>query len=136
MTWIPTQDDSPYHRIGDEPAVRALVTRFYDHVDADEPSLARLHEHDEQGHVSAAARERFALFLVEWLGGPMVYSPTHGHPRLRMRHARLPIDAAMQQAWLRCMGRAMDDVGVDGELREFLDARFAEIAGNLRNVAG
>jgi truncated hemoglobin YjbI len=34
------------------------------------------------------------------------------------------------------MGRAMDDVGVDGELREFLDARFAEIAGNLRNVAG
>jgi hemoglobin len=126
--------DSPFDHIGGEAVVRRLVTRFYDHMDADEPALAQLHEHDDRGRVSAGARERFARFLVEWLGGPPQYSPVHGHPRLRMRHAHLPVDTAMRDAWLRCMQRAMDDVGVTGEVREFLDARFAEVAGFLRNV--
>jgi len=131
-----TAGDSPFDHVGGEDVVRRVVTRFYDHMDADEPALARLHEHDGQGHVSAEARERFARFLVEWLGGPAQYSPVHGHPRLRMRHAHLPIGMAMRDAWLRCMTRALDDVGVSGEVREFLDARFAEVAGFLRNVDG
>jgi hemoglobin len=51
-----------------------------------------------------------------------------------MRHARVPVDIAMRDAWLRCMTRALDDLSVAGELREFLDARFAEVANFLRNV--
>ncbi len=129
-----TESDMPYHRLGGEARVRELAARFYDHMDEREPALARLHEVDDAGHVSAGTRERFATFLVEWLGGPAAYSPAHGHPRLRMRHARVPVDEAMRDAWLRCMGRALDDLGVDGELRAFLDARFAEVAEMLRNV--
>lgn len=114
--------------------MRALAARFYDHMDEDEPALARLHQLDEAGRVSAGARERFALFLVEWLGGPLLYSPVHGHPRLRMRHARVPIDGAMRDAWLRCMNAAMDDVGVPSHTRPFLAQRFAEVAEFLRNT--
>jgi hemoglobin len=124
----------PFHRIGGEARVRELANRFYDHMDAAEPALARLHEVDEHGKVSRGSRDRFASFLVEWLGGPPVYSPVHGHPRLRMRHARLPVDSAMRDAWLRCMARAMDDLAIEGDLRGFLDARFAEVAQFLRNV--
>lgn len=127
-------DDLPFHRIGGEERVRELAARFYDHMDAEELALARLHELDEHGKVSRGARERFSAFLVEWLGGPSRYSPVHGHPRLRMRHARVPVDTSMRDAWLRCMTRAMDDLGVDGDLRRFLDARFAEVADFLRNV--
>ena len=136
MSWVPSQDDSPFTRLGEEQGVRRLVARFYDVMDANEPALAQLHELDEHGKVSAAARERFTLFLIEWLGGPATYSPVHGHPRLRMRHGRVPVNASMRDAWLRCMARAMDDQGVTGEEREFLDKRFAEVADFMRNVPG
>jgi len=130
-----TEGDSklPFHRLGGEARVRELAARFYDHMDADEPALARLHQVDEHGRVSQGSRERFATFLVEWLGGPVVYSTVHGHPRLRMRHGRVLVDVAMRDAWLRCMAKAMDDLGVEGEVRSFLDARFAEVADFLRN---
>ncbi len=132
MSWIPTRDDSPFHRLGEETA-RKLASRFYDHMDESEPALARLHEVDEHGHVSPGTRERFAHFLVEWLGGPMVYSTVHGHPRLRMRHAKVKVDSAMRDAWLRCMQKAMDDLAITGEVRSFLDGRFAEVASFLVN---
>jgi hemoglobin len=138
VTWKPAPGDMPFDRVGGEDAVRRLAARFYDHMDAEEPELARLHPLDEQGRVSPGARERFALFLVEWLGGPRRYSPKHGHPRLRMRHGRVAVDTAMRDAWLRCMARAMDDLGLEhgSEVRTFLDARFAEVADFLRNAPG
>jgi hemoglobin len=86
--------------------------------------------------VDPDVRERFALFLVGWLGGPQTYMELHGHPRLRMRHAKVPINEAMRDAWLRSMERALDARGVQGEVRDFLDARFADVANFLRNTEG
>ena len=80
-------------------------------------------------------RERFTLFLIGWLGGPQEYMARFGHPRLRMRHAHVPVDLAMRDAWLRCMRGAMDDCAIAGALREFLEDRFANVADFLRNVA-
>lgn len=132
--YVPSEKDTPYDRLGGDAAVRKLAARFYDHMDADEPALAKLHRLDANGKVDAGTRERFALFLVEWLGGPTLYSPVHGHPRLRMRHARVKIDVAMRDAWLRCMNAAMNDVGVPKETRPWLAQRFAEVADFLRNT--
>jgi hemoglobin len=126
---------TPFEAVGGEEKIRALVERFYDAMEA-EPPLLKLHALDEQGKVSRASRERFALFLIGWLGGPQEYMARHGHPRLRMRHAHVPVDEAMRDAWLRCMRRAMDETGVAGEVREFLEARLVETAEFLRNVPG
>src|SRR3569623_3136779 len=102
MTAPPDVDrPTPYDLLGGEPTIRALVERFYDAMDAQEPALAALHAR-EDGKVSRAARDRFGAFLVSWLGGPDDYVRAHGHPRLRMRHGRLPVDSAMRAAWLRC----------------------------------
>ena len=87
----------------------------------------------EVGRVHPEVRERFALFLVGWLGGPQDYVAQHGHPRLRMRHMHVPVDERMRDAWLRSMSRALDECGVTGELRAFLDQRFAEVADFMRN---
>lgn len=130
--WTPTETDNPYTRLGGREAVLALAEAFYDAMD-DEPELAKLHELDEQGRVSRRSRDRFGLFLVGWLGGPQEYMATHGHPRLRMRHARVPVSTKMKEAWLRCMAKAMDERKVDGEVRSFLNARFAEVGDFLRN---
>lgn len=136
MAWTPSPTDTPFLRIGGAEAVRALAERFYDEMEAHEPRLARLHQLDDGGHVSRGSRDRFALFLVGWMGGPQDYVAQHGHPRLRMRHARVSIDVGMRDAWLRTMQRALDARGVAGDLRTFLDARFAEVADFLRNVEG
>ena len=133
-TWLPTPEDTPYQRLGGSEGVKALINAFYDAMEAHEPKLARLHRLDEQGHISATSRERLGLFFIGWLGGPQDYTAQHGHPRLRMRHGRVPVDSAMRDAWLRCMQRALDARGVQGEVRTYLDGRMGEVAEFLRNV--
>ena len=98
------------------------------------PALTRLHRLNADGTVHAEARDRFALFLIGWLGGPQDYIERHGHPRLRMRHARVPVDESMRDAWLRSMHRAFDARGIDGDVRAFLERRFAEVADFMRNT--
>lgn len=131
--WTPSPGDSPFDRLGSE-RIRALVTRFYDHMEAHEAALARLHALDETGRITAATRDHFALFLQFWLGGPQEYLQVRGHPRLRLRHARAPIDAAMRDAWLRCMTAALDAEPLDPGVRSWLDRRFADVADFLRNT--
>jgi len=113
--------------------VRAIVERFYDAMD---PPLAALHACDSDGRVNRETRDRFALFFIGWLGGPQDYLEQHGHPRLRRRHAHVPVNLAMRDAWLRAMTRALDEEHVAGEVRAFLDARLADVADFLRNTQG
>lgn len=133
---FPRPDGStPFTVIGGEAPIRQLVERFYDEMETHEPELAALH-HMENGRISRAARERFALFLIGWLGGPEHYVQRHGHPRLRMRHGKVGVNTRTRDAWLRSMQLALDAQELDPELRTFLDARFAEVADFLRNEAG
>jgi len=134
--WTPTETDTPWHRLGGTEAVKALAEAFYDEMEAHEPKLAALHRQDAPGKVSRTSRDNFALFLVGWLGGPQDYVEKHGHPRLRMRHGRVPVDTSMRDAWLRSMQRAMDARGVAGPVRDYLNTRFAEVADFLRNTPG
>jgi len=125
-------NSTPYDRIGGEAPVLALAERFYDAMDEHEPELARLHPL-ENGKVSRASRDRFALFLIGWLGGPQEYMRQHGHPRLRMRHGHVPVTAAMRDAWMRCMRIALDHPDVDPKLRAYLDEKLGDVATMLRN---
>lgn len=129
-------EQTPFELIGGADKIRAIVERFYDLMSEREPALALLHRCTPDGKVDRGSRDRFAMFLIGWLGGPQDYIQQHGHPRLRMRHARVPVNIAMRDAWLRCMYAALDEHGVTGPLREFLDARFADVADFMRNVEG
>jgi hemoglobin len=128
-------DSTPFQKLGGEATVRALVERFYDAMEATEPELAALHVL-ESGKVSRASRDRFALFLVGWLGGPQEYIRQHGHPRLRMRHGRVPVNSATRDAWMRCMRIALADASIDEPMRRFLDEKLAAVADFLRNEPG
>jgi hemoglobin len=109
-----------------------LVERFYDAMDQHEPELAALHP-IEDGKVSRASRDRFALFLIGWLGGPQDYMRQYGHPRLRLRHGHVAVTVAMRDAWLRCMRIALTDVSINSAERAFLDEKLSEVADFLRN---
>lgn len=125
-------ETTPFQLLGGEPVVRALVERFYDAMDEQEPALARLHPL-EGGKVSRASRDRFALFLIGWLGGPQDYMRLHGHPRLRMRHAQVPVEQAMRDAWMRAMTSALDDASVPAASQAFLQEKLGDLADFLRN---
>jgi hemoglobin len=99
-----------------------------------ESKLTRLHRCDPDGRVAKEQRERFALFLIGWLGGPQDYMAKHGHPRLRMRHAPVPVDSEMRDAWVRCMSAAMEKRGLDPAVQTYLRPQFAQVADFLRNV--
>jgi hemoglobin len=125
---------SPYDSLGGRDLVLRVAARFYELMERDEPALAAVHRQAPGGGIDPEVKARFALFLVGWLGGPQEYTERHGHPRLRMRHARVPIGPELRDAWVRCMTRALDDCRVTGPVRAFLDQRFAEVADFLRNV--
>lgn len=126
--------ENPFEQVGGRDKVVALVERFYDIMEQTEPALAALHQRDAGGRITRRSRDRFASFLVGWLGGPDDYVRENGHPRLRMRHARTPVDVATRDAWLRCMNAAMEACAVPEAPRSFLGQRFAEVADFLRNV--
>lgn len=111
----------------------AIVERFYDAMSELEPDLARLHRCDPDGRVERSARDRFALFFIGWLGGPQDYVEQHGHPRLRMRHARVPVDHRMATAWMRCMRVALGEAGIDEGVRVYLEEQLGSLALFLRN---
>ncbi len=123
-------EHTPFVAIGGEDRVRELVDRFYDAMD-DDPACApirALHPDD-----LTESREKLFLFLCGWLGGPQYYVQQRGHPRLRMRHAPFAIDGDARDQWLKCMTRALDEMHIDGDLRTFLDGRFAHVADFMRN---
>jgi hemoglobin len=119
---------TPYEEIGGEDGVRRLVETFYDRVDAESPTLRAMLPRDDTG-----SRQKLFEFLSGWLGGPQLYIERRGHPRMRLRHLPFAIGTAEAEEWLRCMGDAMDDCGVDGTLRYYLDVRFGQMATHMVN---
>ncbi len=121
---------TPYARLGAEPAVRALVDRFYDLMDL-EPGYAALRA--AHGSDLVQARDKLFLFLSGWLGGPQHYVERYGHPRLRMRHMPFSIGVLERDQWVACMDQAMGEVGIVPELRERLKTSFGQTADWMRN---
>jgi len=114
--------------MGGEAVIRSIVDDFYDLVDADAPTLrAMLPAND------TVSRDKLYAYLVEWTGGPALYSPERGHPRMRARHLPFAIGSDEVDAWLRCMERAFDMNDVRGDVREFLDERISSLAHHMRN---
>jgi len=126
---------TPFERIGGEANVRALVERFYDAMDEHEQALAAIHVL-EDGKVSRGSRDRFALFLIGWLGGPQDYMRLYGHPRLRMRHAHVAVTQAMRDAWMRAMRLALEHPSIEADLQRFLDEKLGDVADFMRNQPG
>jgi hemoglobin len=120
-----------FERIGGEEAVRALVDRFYDLMDAlpEVGELRALHPPKLDG-----SRDKLAWFLTGWLGGPPRFVERFGHPRLRARHLPFAIGVRERDQWMHCMMRALDECVTDEALRKELVERLAPLADHMRNV--
>lgn len=119
-----------FEQLGGEPAVRALVERFYDLMDL-EPDFQALRA--THGPSLDAARDKLFWFLCGYFGGPDHYIQRFGHPRLRARHLPFAIGEVERDQWVACMGRAMQDQQVPAALLERLLHSFFGVADWMRN---
>ncbi len=111
--------------------MRHLTNVFYDRIEATSPVLRAMLPPD-----TGPTREKFYAFMSGWLGGPQLYMQQYGHPQLRMRHFPFAIGPAEADEWMRCMREALLEVGVEDQLRAYLDDRLEGLARHLINQPG
>ncbi|MDA7424872.1 globin domain-containing protein [Thalassococcus lentus] len=101
-------------QIGGEPALRRLVTRFYDLVETrpEARDLQRLHF---RGHGVDHTREAQIEFMSGFMGGRAYYRERHGHMDLREIHAHVPIREVDAEMWLAMWDQALQDCGHIGQ---------------------
>lgn len=119
-----------YEIIGGESRLRELVDRFYDLMQL-ETDFAGIHVMHPVPNDSS--REKLFMFLSGWMGGPNLFIERHGHPMLRARHLPYSIGTTERDQWLRCMALAMEDIGLDDDLRLRLLQSFYQTADWMRN---
>lgn len=124
---------TPFERIGGAVVVDRLVESFYHRMDTlPEAKTIRDMHASNLGPIKQVLKR----YLSEWLGGPKLYSPEKGHPRLRQRHLGFPIGSAERDAWLLCMRGALDETVADAAARRDVDAALTKLADWMRNTAG
>lgn len=116
-----------YAEIGAEGFDR-LTAAFYAGV-AEDPLLRPLYPEPDL----EPARQRLALFLIQFFGGPTTYSDQRGHPRLRMRHLPFSIDQAARDAWMRHMTAALDSLELAPDVDEAMRRYFEDAATFMIN---
>ncbi|MCP3448143.1 group II truncated hemoglobin [Bradyrhizobium sp. CCGUVB14] len=121
---------SMFERIGGRATIDLLVDRFYDRMDTlPEATIIRAMHADDLGLI----RDVLKRYLAEWTGGPKLYTPEKGHPRLRQRHISFAIGDAERDAWLLCMRGAMEETVPDFDARRDLDKAISGLADWMRN---
>ena len=122
-------NQSIYDLIGGGETIRKLVDAFYTRV-GKHPDLAPIFPED----LTETADKQY-LFLTQFLGGPTLYSDRYGHPMLRARHMPFEITPTRAKAWLACMAEAMDEIGLEGPVRDFMYERFIQTGHHMVNTA-
>ncbi len=123
---VPNQ--TPYEALGGEEVLTKLIETFYFKYVANHPDLTPIFPED----LTETARKQ-KQFLTQFLGGPPLYTEEHGHPMLRARHMPFVIRPTQAKAWLECMSKAMDDVGLAGDIREYFFERLTMTANHMVN---
>ena len=122
-----------YEKIGGDAVVGKLCDRFYELMDTTPQfsELRAMHPESLQG-----SRDKLYMFLSGWLGGPDLFVEKFGHPRLRARHMPFTIGTKERDQWVACMVLAMEDVGIQEDIRKVLLSNFFNTADFMRNKEG
>lgn len=119
---------SLYEALGGDRSLRLIVEAFYPKVQA-HPLLGPLFPEDIN-----PVMEKQHMFLTQFFGGPTLFSDAFGHPMMRARHMPFEITPQRAEAWLDCMNRALQEVGIEDELRQFVIERLSGPAHHFVNT--
>lgn len=120
----------PYVLAGGRKGILTLVTRFYELMDlGPESELVRQMHQDDL----TQSRQKLFMFLSGWFGGPNLYWREFGHPRMRARHMKFPINSIARDQWLYCMQMAINEMSWKQEFKEFTMKSFTDFAHHMQN---
>jgi hemoglobin len=124
--------DASYRAAGGSDGIRRLVERFYVHMESLPlaATIRAMHAAD-LGEV----REKLAVFLCAWLGGPNEYRQKFGPISIPSFHAKFPIDEAERDAWLACMQLAVEEQPWDDAFKSYFMSAIAVPAERCRTAS-
>jgi hemoglobin len=132
-TNVETPTTTMFERIGGAIVIDRVVESFYARMDTlPEAKTIRAMHAEDLGPVKVVLKR----YLCEWTGGPKLYSPEKGHPRLRQRHMGFAIGESERDAWLTCMRGALEENVEDTAARLEMYEALAKLANWIRNQAG
>jgi len=110
--------------------IRRLVDEFYDQMcTLDEAKNIRSMHADDLSE----SREKLALFLSGWLGGPKLYREKYGPIRIPAAHGHLDIGIQERDAWLLCIQKALDVQPYQEDFKHYLLEQLFVPAERSRN---
>lgn len=115
-------------QVGGREGVERIVDDFYVRVEAD-AHMRPIYPED-----LTPGREKLKLFMVQWLGGPPLYTDKYGHPRLRRRHFPFIIDQLSAGRWLRHMREAMTAHGVSDDVQRVIFEKLGPLSHHMVNA--
>ncbi|SMF71514.1 hemoglobin [Paenibacillus uliginis N3/975] len=119
---------SIYDNLGGAEGIRSLVEAFYPRVQKNH-LIGPLFPEDIM-----PVMEKQYMFLSQFFGGPALFSEAYGHPMMRARHLNFPITNRHADEWLGCMAGALEEIGVEETLRDFVLKRLSGPARHFVNT--
>ena len=116
-----------------EDGIRRLSEAFYDIMDeAHEAAGIRAMHADDL----APMKRKLADYLIEWMGGPPLYSTRTGSVCMTEPHEPFHIGPEERDQWLLCMDRALARIDGRDELVHMLKQPMFRVADAVRNREG
>lgn len=128
-----TRPRTAFDLVGGAPAVRSVVDRFYDLMDADADyvELRSLHAAD-----LAPMRASLTGFLTAWLGGPRDWFDERPGRCMMSAHRGVAITETSARQWADAMNRAVLDRVEDREFAQNLAQALASMALSMAGLPG
>ena len=125
------QDDTSFQAAGMQTGIRKLVNDFYDIMEqqAEAEKIRKMHPAD-----LAESRDKLALFLCGWLGGPKLYREKYGSISIPKAHRHLNIGSTERDAWLLCMEEALKMQSYATDFKRYLLEQLAVPAERCRTA--
>lgn len=125
------EQDTTFRGAGGEVGIRKLVDSFYDLMGEDPKYKTIFDWHPDELEIS---RDKLALFLCGWMGGPKPFVEKYGPIRIPVVHQHLAVTEVERDLWLDCMARALAKQGYAQALVDYLNAQFFIPADRIRQA--
>jgi hemoglobin len=124
-------EDVTYQAAGGQVGIRKLVDDFFDIMGTDPKYRVIYDWHPEDRETS---RDKLALFLCGWMGGPKPFIEKYGSIRITVAHQHLQVTEVERDLWLDCMLRAMKQQNYPEALVIYLNKQFFIPAERVRQA--
>ena len=123
--------DVTYQAAGGRIGIRKLVDCFFDHMETDSKYRIIFDWHPEDKEVS---RDKLALFLCGWMGGPRPFVEKYGSISIPNVHKHLKVTALERDLWLDCMSLALERQDYPASLIDYLRQQLFIPAERIRQA--